>query len=78
MEKFAESNENVPVVLYRISPERRKPEPLFEKLVLLPLDYPVPDALLLDRLGEIKMLSTAFDPNSPVNPLYIKREVEKL
>ncbi|MGY8701040.1 MAG: hypothetical protein ACKVJ3_07775, partial [bacterium] len=78
LEKFIESNENVPVVLYRVSPERRKPETLFEKLVHLPLDYPVADALLLDRLGAKKMLSSAFDPGAPVNPLYIKREVEKL
>ena len=77
-EKFIESNENVPVVLYRVSPERRKPETLFEKLVHLPLDYPVADALLLDRLGAKKMLFSAFDPDAPVNPLYIKREVEKL
>jgi len=78
LEKFIESNENVPVVLYRVSPERRKPETLFEKLVHLPLDYPVADALLLDRLGAKKMFSSAFDSNAPVNPLYIKREVEKL
>ena len=78
LEKFIESNENVPVVLYRVSPERRKPETLFEKLAHLPLDYPVADALLLDRLGAKKMFSSAFDPNAPVNPLYIKREVEKL
>ena len=78
LEKFMESNENVPVVLYRVSPERRKPETLFEKLVHLPLDYPVADALLLDRLGAKKMFSSAFDPDAPVNPLYIKREVEKL
>ena len=78
LEKYIDSNENVPVVLYRVSPERRKPEPLFEKLVHLPLDYPVADALLLDRLGAKKMLSSAFDPDAPVNPLYIKREVEKL
>jgi tRNA threonylcarbamoyladenosine biosynthesis protein TsaB len=78
LEKFIESNENVPVVLYRVSPERRKPETLFEKLVHLPLDYPVADALLLDRLGAKKMFSSAFDPDAPVNPLYIKREVEKL
>ena len=77
LEKFIESNENVPVVLYRVSPERRKPETLFEKLVHLPLDYPVADALLLDRLGAKKMFSSTFDPGAPVNPLYIKREVEK-
>ena len=75
LEKFIESNENVPVVLYRVSPERRKPETLFEKLVHLPLDYPVADALLLDSLGAKKMFSSAFDPDAPVNPLYIKREV---
>ena len=78
LEKFIESNEGVPVVLYRISPERRKSEPLFEKLEHLPLDYPVADALLLDRLGAKKMFSSNFDSNAAVNPLYIKREVEKL
>ena len=78
LEKFIESYENVPVVLYRVSPERRKPETLFEKLVHLPLDYPIADALLLDRLGAKKLLSSAFDLDAPVNPLYIKREVEKL
>jgi tRNA threonylcarbamoyl adenosine modification protein YeaZ len=78
LEKFIESNEGVPVVLYRISPERRKSEPLFEKLEHLPLDYPVADALLLDRLGAKKMFSSDFDSNAAVNPLYIKREVEKL
>ena len=78
LEKFIECNENVPVVLYRLSPERRKPETLFEKLVHLPLDYPIADALLLDRLGAKKLLSSAFDLDAPVNPLYIKREVEKL
>ena len=75
-EKFYETKQDVPVVLYRISPERRKPEPLFEKLKLLPLDHPVPDALLLDRLGAKKMLSFSFDQDAPVHPLYIKREVE--
>ena len=78
LEKYIDSNENVPVVLYRVSPERREPEPLFEKLSRLPLDYPVADALLLDRLGANKMLSSTFDPDTPVNPLYIKREAEKL
>ena len=77
LEKFINNSCGVPVVLYRVSPERRKPEPLFEKLVLLPLDYPVPDALLLDRLGAKKMALPDFDPYSPVNPLYIKRDVEK-
>ena len=75
-EKFYETKQDVQVVLYRISPERRKPEPLFEKLKLLPLDHPVPDALLLDRLGAKKMLSSSFDQDAPVHPLYIKREVE--
>ena len=78
LEKFIDSNENVPVVLYRVSPERRKPETLFEKLIHLPLDYPVADALLLDRLGAKKIFSSTFDPGEPVNPLYIKREVDTL
>ena len=77
LEKFIESSGDVPVVSYRVSPERRKPEPLFQKLVLLPLDYPVPDALLLDRLGAYKLASSALEPDVQVNPLYIKRDVEK-
>ena len=77
LEKFIDNSSGVPVVLYRVSSERRKPEPLFEKLVLLPLDYPVPDALLLDRLGAKKLAAPDFDPDAHVNPLYIKRDVEK-
>lgn len=78
LEKFIEYSNHEPVVLFRVSPERRKPEPLFEKLKLLALDYPVPDALLLDRLGASKLQNASFDQNDPVHPLYIKREVEKL
>ena len=76
IERFNENSGGVPVVLYRVSPERRKLEPLFEKLVLLPLDYPVPDALLLDSLGAKKLAKPSFDPFAPVNPLYIKRDIE--
>ena len=77
LEKFIEISGGVPVVHYRVNPEGRKHEPLFEQLVLLPLDYPVPDAQLLDRLGAYKLASSAFDPDLPVQPLYIKRDVEK-
>ena len=78
LEKFIESSGGVPVVVYRVSPERRKPEPLFEQLDLLPLDYPVPDALLLDRLGGYKLASSEFESDIPLHPLYIKRDIEKI
>ena len=77
LKNFLESSRNIPVVLHRVNPERRKVEPLFEKLNLLPLDYPIADAMLLDRLGEQKLISNEIDFNTPVNPLYIKRDVEK-
>ena len=60
-----------------MNPERRKAEPLFENLKLLPLDYPIADALLLDSLGAHKLESDGIDFNVPVNPLYVKRDVEK-
>ena len=75
LEKFIETSNNIPVVLYRISPEKRRPEPMFELLKKLKLDFPVPDAMLLDRLGAKKLLKSSFDYNKPVNPIYIKREV---
>ena len=77
LEIFLETSKNKAVVLHRVNPERRKAEPLFEKLKLLPLDYPVADALLLDRLGAHKLKSGEIDFNAPVNPLYVKRDVEK-
>ena len=39
--------------------------------------YPIADALLLDRLGAYKLESGKIDSNAPVNPLYVKRDVEK-
>jgi len=78
LEKFIERSGDIPVVIYRVSPDRRKPEPLFEQLVSLPLDYPVPDALLLDRLGAYKLASSAFQSDIQLRPLYIKRDVEKI
>ena len=77
LEKFLEKNRDKAVVLYRVNAGRRKFEPLFEKLKLLPLDYPIADALLLDRLGEHKLKSNEIDYNAQLNPLYIKRDVEK-
>tara|TARA_B100000579_G_scaffold406735_1_gene393422 strand:+ start:471 stop:1136 length:666 start_codon:yes stop_codon:yes gene_type:complete len=75
---FHEEKGSSPVVLYRIYPERNDNESLFSKLLDLPRDYPVPDAFLLDRIGEKKMSSPKFDPNLPINPLYIKRETGNL
>ena len=77
LEMFLETSKDKAVVLHRVNPERRKAEPLFEKLKLLPMDYPVADALLLDRLGAHKLKSGEIDFNEPVNPLYVKRDVEK-
>ena len=77
LEKFWDTSRDKAVVLHRVNPERRKAEPLFEKLKLLPLDYPIADAMLLDRLGMHKLKSYAIDFNAPVNPLYVKRDVEK-
>jgi len=75
LEIFLENSKDKEVVLHRVNPERRKVEPLFEKLKLLPLDYPIADAMLLDRLGEHKLQSCEIDFNEPVNPLYVKRDV---
>ena len=77
LEMFLETSRDKAVVLHRVNPQRRKAEPLFEKLKLLPLDYPISDALLLDRLGAHKLESCKIDFNAPVNPLYVKRDVEK-
>ena len=77
LEMFLETSRDKAVVLHRVNPQRRKAEPLFEKLKLLPLDYPIPDALLLDRLGAHKLESGKIDFNTPINPLYVKRDVEK-
>ena len=77
LEKFLENYGDKAVVLHRVNAGRRKFEPLFEKLKLLPLDYPIADALLLDRLGEHKLNSYEIDFNAQLNPLYIKRDVEK-
>ena len=77
LEMFLETSRDKAVVLHQVNPERRKAEPLFEKLKLLPLDYPITDALLLDSLGAHKLESGKIDFNAPVNPLYVKRDVEK-
>ena len=77
LEMFLDASRNKAVVLHRVNPERRKAEPLFEKLKLLPLDYPIADALLLDRIGEHKLNSGEIDFNALVKPLYVKRDVEK-
>ena len=77
LEKFLENYRDKAVVLHRVNAGRLKFEPLFEKLKLLPLDYPIADALLLDRLGEHKLKSYEIDYSAQLNPLYIKRDVEK-
>ena len=76
LKTFLEKSRDIPVVLYRVNSETRKVEPLFDKLNLLPLDYPVADAMLLDRLGEHKLKSYDFGFSESVNPLYVKRDVE--
>ena len=77
LEKFLENYRDKAVVLHRVRVGRPKFEPLFEKLKLLPLDYPIADALLLDRIGEYKLKSNEIKYNAQLNPLYIKRDVEK-
>ena len=77
LEKFLENYRDKAVVLHRVRVGRPKFEPLFEKLKLLPLDYPIADALLLDRIGEYKLKSNEINYNAQLNPLYIKRDVEK-
>ena len=77
LEIFLETSKNKAVVLHRVNPKRHKAEPLFEKLKLLPLDYPIADTLLLDRLGAHRLESGKINFNEPVNPLYVKRDVEK-
>ncbi len=77
LKTFLEKSRDIPVVLYRVNSERSKVEPLFDKLNLLPLDYPVADAMLLDRLGEHKLKSGDLGFSESVNPLYVKRDVEK-
>ena len=77
LEKFLENYGDKAGVLHRVNSKRRKFEPLFENLKLLPLDYPIADALLLDRIGEYKLKSNEINYKAQLNPLYIKRDVEK-
>ena len=77
LEMFLDASKDKAVVLHRVNPERRKAEPLFSNLKLLSLDYPVADALLLDRIGAHKLKSDEINFNAPANPLYVKRDVEK-
>ena len=77
LEYFLDNARDEAVVLHRVNPGRRKVEPLFEKLNLLPLDYPIADAMLLDRLGGHKIKTCEIDFSKSVNPLYVKRDVEK-
>ena len=74
---FLETSKDIPVVLHLVNPERRKVDPLFYELKLLPLDYPIADAMLLDSIGEHKLKSCDIDFNESIIPLYIKRDVEK-
>ena len=78
LEMFLDASKDKAVVLHRVNPERRKAEPLFSNLKLLSLDYPVADALLLDRIGAHKLKSDEINFNAPANPLYVKRDVEKM
>ncbi len=75
LDDFLTKNQDIPVVLQRVSPDRRKSEPLFDELSLMPKDYPLPDAMLLDKLGGLRFQHSDFDANKPVHPLYIKRDV---
>jgi len=75
LEKYIESSNDMPVVLHRVNPERRNPEPMFDLLKKIKLDIPIPDAMLLDSLGARKFLKSSFNNDLPVNPLYIKREI---
>tara|TARA_B100000579_G_scaffold107289_1_gene85415 strand:- start:1524 stop:2192 length:669 start_codon:yes stop_codon:yes gene_type:complete len=77
LEMFLDNSRDKAVVLHRVNPLRRKVEPLFAKLKLLSLDYPIADAFLLDRIGNQKLNLCEIDFNTPVNPLYVKRDVEK-
>ena len=77
LEKFLENYRDKAVILHRVNAGRRKFEPLFEKLKLLRLDYPIADALLLDSIGEYKIKSNEINYKAQLNPLYIKRDVEK-
>ncbi|GIT04096.1 MAG: hypothetical protein CM1200mP28_13550 [Deltaproteobacteria bacterium] len=51
---FLETSRDKGVVLHRVNPQRRKAEPLFEKLKLLPLDYPIADACFW-KIGAINL-----------------------
>ena len=75
IEQLIETLKNSPIILFRINPEKRKPEPIFDELKKMKLDFLLPDGLLLDRLGSRKLLKSKLDQNLPVNPLYIKREI---
>ena len=75
LEKYIESSNDMPVVLHRVNPERRNPEPMFDLLKKIKLDLPIPDAILLDILGARKFFKPSFNRELPVHPLYIKREL---
>ena len=75
LEKFLEKSNDMPVVLYRVNPERRPPEPMFDLLKKIKLDFPYPNAILLESLRARKFLKSSYNPNLQENPIYIKREV---
>ncbi len=75
LEKFLQTTNDMSVVLYRLQPEKRDPEPMFNQLKRINLDLPEPDAILLDKLGARKFLKSSFNTNLPVHPLYVKRDI---
>ena len=75
LEKFLKTSNDIPVVLYRVNPERRNPEPMFDSLNKIEIEIPKPDAILLDTIGSRKYRQKSFNYNFQVNPLYIKREI---
>ena len=58
LENFLKTSNDSPVVLYRVNPEKRNPEPMFDLLKKIKLDLPIPDAILLDSIGERKILTS--------------------
>ena len=74
LEIFLEKSNHNSVLLYRVSPEKRAPEPMFEKLNTIKPDLLIPDGILLDSIGAKKLKKQSFD-SMHVQPIYIKREI---
>tara|TARA_B100000700_G_C14976270_1_gene824020 strand:+ start:183 stop:836 length:654 start_codon:yes stop_codon:yes gene_type:complete len=75
LENFLKESNNFPFILHRVNPEKRAPEPMFDKLDKIKPDIPLPDAKLLETIGTEKFKKSSFDFKSQINPLYIKREI---